>query len=88
MPNDDNPEQYAEVLAGIPDGVDPAIGGENAVRLGKLARMTDSDLSQKRLKTLIEQSFDGAEVGWSDDRWAEVAYIRRDTLRDMMTPGE
>ncbi len=28
MTNDYNPGQYAEVLAGIPDGVDPAIGGE------------------------------------------------------------
>lgn len=88
MTDDYDPEQYAEVLAGIPDGVDPAIGGENAIRLGKLARITGSDLNQERLKALIEQSLDGADVGWSDDRWAEVAYIRRDMLRDMMTPGE
>lgn len=80
---DYDPEKYAEVLAGMPEDVDPAIGPENAIRVGKLARIADSDLSVDELSEMIG-SIDGVETGWSDDHYAEMVYIRREKHRKMV----
>jgi len=81
-----DPRPHAEVLAGVPDDVTPAIGRENAIELNRLTRVADADLNAARTRELVRQAIPEATVELIADR-GEVVYVPREACVDWLTPA-